>query len=179
MPEPGTDDPALWRFSLAVYDRPGVAAACLDLQDRCGLDVNLLLFAAWAGAACGRRLSVPELEAARAMTAPWQSEVVAPLRRVRRRLKAPLPEALPAPAVQSLRARLQAAELEAERIAQTALARACRFDVPERLEAGAGRAAAAANLQTYLALCGVDPAAERAALDAILAGCGDPAAPSG
>ena len=33
---------AFWRFSLAFYAVPGVAGALIALQDRDGLDVNLL-----------------------------------------------------------------------------------------------------------------------------------------
>ena len=43
------EETPFWQFSGAVYAHPGVAEACLDLQDRHGLDVNLLLFCAWAG----------------------------------------------------------------------------------------------------------------------------------
>ena len=38
-----------WRFSLRTYRAPGVQEACLALQDRCGADVNLLLFCGWTG----------------------------------------------------------------------------------------------------------------------------------
>ena len=41
---------ALWRFSLTVYGRAGVPAACLALQDEGGRDVNLLLYCCWVGA---------------------------------------------------------------------------------------------------------------------------------
>jgi len=34
---------AFWRFSLALYARPGVAEALVELQDRAGRDVNLQL----------------------------------------------------------------------------------------------------------------------------------------
>jgi uncharacterized protein (TIGR02444 family) len=37
------DDP-FWRFSLDLYGRPGVAPACLALQDEAGADVNLVLY---------------------------------------------------------------------------------------------------------------------------------------
>jgi uncharacterized protein (TIGR02444 family) len=47
---------AFWRFSLALYARPGVAGALIALQDRAGLDVNLILFGLWAGARHGIRL---------------------------------------------------------------------------------------------------------------------------
>ena len=34
---------SFWDFSVGTYRRPGVADACLSLQDRYGLDVNVLL----------------------------------------------------------------------------------------------------------------------------------------
>ncbi|GGF62663.1 TIGR02444 family protein [Alteromonas lipolytica] len=40
--------PALfWQHSLAVYAKPGVASACLTLQDDYQVNVNLLLFYQW------------------------------------------------------------------------------------------------------------------------------------
>ena len=40
---------AFWRFSLHTYRLPGIEAACLALQDRCGTDTNLLLYCCWLG----------------------------------------------------------------------------------------------------------------------------------
>jgi uncharacterized protein (TIGR02444 family) len=37
---------AFWDFSLKVYAAAGVADECILLQDRFGIDVNLLLFCA-------------------------------------------------------------------------------------------------------------------------------------
>ena len=111
---------ALWRHVLAVYARPEVRQACLDLQDRRGANVCLLLFAQWAGAACGHRLGRAEAERLGA-AAPWHSEIVEGLRAVRRRLRsgpAPAPDA----ATERLRAQVQAAEIEAERIELLTLA---------------------------------------------------------
>ena len=36
-----------WQFSLAFYRQPGVADACIRLQEEAGVDVNLLLFLLW------------------------------------------------------------------------------------------------------------------------------------
>src|SRR5580700_6044309 len=44
-----SEDEAFWRFSLAFYERPGVAEALITLQDRDGFDINLILFALWLG----------------------------------------------------------------------------------------------------------------------------------
>lgn len=107
-----------WVFSLAVYDRPGVADACLALQDRLGLDVNLLLFCLWAGH-CGHRLSAEELAALDAASAPWRDSVIRPLRGVRRWLKQPAQEG--DADASALRREIQRLELAAERRAQDLL----------------------------------------------------------
>ncbi len=116
-------DTPLWVFSLAVYGSDGVADECLDLQERLGLDVNILLFAAFIGSVEGVRLKSQDITAASAAVADWQSETVRPLRGARRALRPlsaeahePLHEARAA-----LRAQVKSAELEAEKIEQAML----------------------------------------------------------
>ena len=65
---------------------PGVQQACLALQERCGADVNLLLFCGWTGRG-GRALDESVLRSAVDRVGRWQSEVIAPLRLARRGLK--------------------------------------------------------------------------------------------
>lgn len=74
----------LWDFSLATYSLDGVAPTCLDLQDRFGLDVNLLLYAAWI-AHRGRRLTHHHLVGMEAAVGDWRHNVVMPARALRRR----------------------------------------------------------------------------------------------
>ena len=78
---------AFWDFSLAVYPREGVESACLELQERHGLDVNLVLFCCWVGASGRGVIEEDDLDRLLAATEPWQKEVVWPIRGVRRRLK--------------------------------------------------------------------------------------------
>ncbi|CAO3429664.1 TIGR02444 family protein [Azospirillum doebereinerae] len=132
-----------WDFSLAVYGRPGVPACCLALQDGRGIDVNLLLFAAWAGMDCATALSAEALERVDSAVAAWRREVVQPLRAVRRRVKAE---------DEALYRRMKAVELEAERIQQDRLFAAGGL-VPRP---GGGPALAAANMA--LLVPGGDPA---------------------
>lgn len=106
----------LWDYATALYATPGVAEACLALQDRRGADVNLLLLACWLGAT-GREPRAERLAEARARAEAWQRELVRPLRQARRRLKAELaglPEALREP-LAAARADLTRAELALER----------------------------------------------------------------
>lgn len=77
----------LWDFAVKIYSDRDVAAACLRLQDRRGLDVNLLLFCVWAAASGRGRLDRGELVAGIEAAQVWQAEVVAPLRHIRRYLK--------------------------------------------------------------------------------------------
>ena len=111
---------ALWTFSLGVYGKPGVAPACLVLQEKHGLDINLLLFAAWAGAAHGHELSEGEWARAYATVGAWHKEMVRGLRSLRTRLKDGPPPA-PGPQTEGLRALVKKAELDAERIEQDLL----------------------------------------------------------
>ena len=72
-----------WDFSVSNYGLPGVADTCLSLQDECGLDVNVLLYAAWV-AAMDRRLTEQHLAEMEQVITPWRERVVRPLRVLRR-----------------------------------------------------------------------------------------------
>jgi uncharacterized protein (TIGR02444 family) len=115
--KPDVAGEALWRFSLALYARAGVAGALIALQDRAGCDINIVLFALWLGTARGHRLDRAELAAAEAVIAPIGRDIVGPVRRLRRRLRTE-----PAADLQELRRRLLALELAAERHVQYRLA---------------------------------------------------------
>lgn len=109
----GAENP-FWDFSLATYARPGVAEACVALQDRHGLDVNMLLFCCWTGS-LGHGLGAGELRGLLREVRDWQLQVVAPLRSVRRWLKARDHVA------SALRADITSCEVKAERIEQSML----------------------------------------------------------
>jgi uncharacterized protein (TIGR02444 family) len=105
----------LWDFAVEIYGAPGVADACLALQDGHGCDVNIILFAAWMGAVRHERLSPADMADVNSTVQRWQDEIVRPLRTMRRRLKSGPPPA-PGAMAEELRARIKAAELESERI---------------------------------------------------------------
>jgi uncharacterized protein (TIGR02444 family) len=117
---PSDARPGLEPYAAALYARPGVAEACLELQDRLGADVNLLLAACWL-AARGVRLDAAAAGRLRGLAAAWREPVVAPLRRARRALRPLAAGPLGAAAgerAQRLRAQVAAAELEAERLVE-------------------------------------------------------------
>jgi uncharacterized protein (TIGR02444 family) len=118
MPPLQLDNP-FWRFSLAVYAAPGVADQCLALQRSHGIDVNLLLFAAWIGAERGTALSQVDIQRVAGVVEGWHRTVVVPLRTVRQTMK-PLAEMHHAEAA-SLRQEIAASELRAEQIEQAML----------------------------------------------------------
>jgi len=144
-----------WAYSLHVYARPGVSAACLRLQDELGLDVNLLLFALYAGRT-GHAIDVADWWRLDALVAPLREQVVQPLRRARRWLKNQAPVSLePAQGgVSELRPALAELELQAERHAQALLEQALPSCVAMDIVA-----TPAANLGRYLQSRGVEPGA--------------------
>ncbi|QTL02194.1 TIGR02444 family protein [Aquabacter sp. L1I39] len=108
------DEPlGLKEYALVLYAREGVSSACLLLQDATGLDVNLLLFAAWRGAVLRQAIGRDDIAVAHARVADWHGEVVRPLRAVRRRLKTG-PAPAPSDRTAKLREKLQALEIAAE-----------------------------------------------------------------
>lgn len=130
------------RFSLSIYAEPGVAPACIALQDSGGADVNLLLFALWA-AHRGARLTAADVTGVEQAVQAWRTGVVEPLRAARRALK-PTPMGFDPAAAEALRGVLQAAELEAERLQQERIAPL----VPAASEEPSALLARA-NLETY------------------------------
>jgi uncharacterized protein (TIGR02444 family) len=123
--EPGVTPSVLdgphWAFALRLYGQPGVAEACLLLQDRLGVDVNVLLLSAYAAVERGIALDARDLQEMDGLVAPWRGEVVTAVRRIRRRLKSGPPPA-PGKVTERLRAHIKRAELDAEQIEQAVLA---------------------------------------------------------
>ncbi|MEZ1317656.1 TIGR02444 family protein [Pseudomonas fluorescens] len=109
----------LWSFSLTTYARPGVEAACLDLQSA-GVNVCLLLCGLWLGTR-GTVFDEQRLQQLRRVTAPWDVDVVQPLRTLRTQWKV---IASDDPELNALREQVKALELEAERLLLSRLERA-------------------------------------------------------
>ena len=153
-----------WDFSLTVWGREAVEAACLDLQERHGLDVNLLLFCGWAGRR-GRALDDAAIARLIEAARPWRAATVLPLRRLRRWLKDQ--SVAPGAAAGRLRERIKEDELQAEAIQQDLFAEA--LPVPE---GAGGPAVTVANIAAYFAALGIAPdAGDTAHLANVLRGC--------
>lgn len=101
----------LWDFVCRSYARPGVAEACLHVQDEHGVDVLLLLSAAWL-ATQGQRLTPERLTELKSCCQPRREQLIEPLRGMRR---AQRPGNDHSAEQQALYEALKAAEMAAER----------------------------------------------------------------
>lgn len=134
-----------WGFSVALYGRPGVAEACLALQDRFGADVNMLLLGFWRARRGFAGWAAGELDRAQAAVAPVNAALL-PLRQARRALKDLQADE---PAAAALYDEAKQLELRLEQIAQVWLAAASRFS-PAMQDTADEEMAAATHLYAYL-----------------------------
>ena len=144
--KPSPQGSPFWRFSLQFYRQPGVAEACIALQEESGVDVNLLMFLLWH-AVQRRKFSPSEVDWIESKICAWRESAVIPLRTVRRALKAP-PLLVPAVTAEAFRTSVKAVELEAERLQQEAMY-ALEPHVPPGEEAPSSADAARANIAAY------------------------------
>ena len=151
-----------WRFSVKFYAVPGVAPACIELQDQAKVDVNVLFFLLW-NATEKRALSAVDVDEVERAIGAWRDMTVVPIRNVRRALKSP-PPVMAADTAEGFRTRIKAVELEAERLQQEAL-----YDMaqPGRLGQPAASAIEAARISVsaYQGVIGPFPPGP---LDAVL-----------
>lgn len=104
----------LWDFALGLYGQEGVAPACLDLQERYGTDVPLLLWAGWLWTR-GEAPDAGAVARAEAAVGDWRREVIHPLRAIRQRMKQG-PAPAPSARTERVRDSVKAAELSAEQL---------------------------------------------------------------
>jgi uncharacterized protein (TIGR02444 family) len=148
-----------WDYALDLYQREGVEAACLELQQRHGLDVNVVLFCCWL-ASRGILADEAVLGRIAEMAEVWQEEFVRPLRAVRSRLKAALTKRKPGSIAArwpefaaALRQRVVALEIDGERLEQLLLA---ELAADRAATATPGPALASGNLRRYWRFAGAD-----------------------
>jgi uncharacterized protein (TIGR02444 family) len=120
-----------WAFALHLYAQPGVADACLKLQDEAGVDVMMALMTVFAAVRHRVLLTPAEIKELDEACRPWREQIVHPLRAIRTRLKSgPLPA--PDSATEPFRSTIKAAELAAERLQNQLLAERLPLRAPER-----------------------------------------------
>jgi uncharacterized protein (TIGR02444 family) len=154
-------------FAMNVYRCDGVPEATILLQDRGGVDVNVLLLAAFMGAERARSFGPGDVRAAHDRVAQWQRAVVIPLRTIRRQLKngpAPAPNAT----TTALRDKIKQIELDAEMIELAELAElVALLEGPAAEGDAAERASAAMTVVARTTSCREPSAEERAAIDVV------------
>ncbi len=111
-----------WDFSVRTYRTPGVAEACLSLQNHQGADVNMLLYCCWVGAAVGP-FEDELFSRASEYSARWAENVVIPLREARTWMKHTGCAAEPTPTedCMQLREEVKSVEFAAEKMQQKVL----------------------------------------------------------
>jgi uncharacterized protein (TIGR02444 family) len=134
---------SLWDYAVACYQRPGVAEACLALQDGAGADVNLLLAGAWL-AERNCRWQRDDVAALVRVCADWRSQCLLPLRQVRRYLKEKME-------IEELYRQVKLLELEAERY-QLHLIEEAIDHLPQQRDGLAAEELLSANLRICLGL---------------------------
>jgi len=144
---------AFWRFSLRFYARNGVAPLCLTLQDRHGVDVNVLFLLLFFSLQ-QRRLSAADVQRIDHAAAAWRARAVHPLRTLRRDLKNGV-AAMDVQATEALRNDIKRCELHAERLQQEMLEHA--FPAATTGTQSTVQEAAAANIAAYGAVFGTLP----------------------
>lgn len=107
-----------WQFSVRVYQQASIQQVCLELQNRCGANVNLLLFCCWSGIQGYRHLEISELREYLASIYQWHHAITLQLRRLRNCV----PKQTGGSALQKLRPAILDVELAAEQCEQLMLA---------------------------------------------------------
>lgn len=137
----------LWDYVTRLYAKENVRQACLELQDRHDLDVNILLFCCWNAASGRGKFTNNELESGLDRVAEWRQNVILRLRDLRKYLKE---NAEPAPSrlTGSLRHVIVESELFSEHMEVLILSEAVdrpgtgSFDLDQQALDGAGNIAA-------------------------------------
>ena len=120
-----------WTFALAIYAKPGVAEACLALQDEAGVDVMMLLTTTFAAVKQRLLLAPDEIRALNEACRLWREQIVWPLRAIRSGLKAG-PQPAPSEATEQFRSQVKALELAAEKLQNKLLVECLPLRLPEK-----------------------------------------------
>ena len=148
---------SFWDFSVGAYRKPGVADACLALQERHGLDVNVLLFCCWFGRTRGV-MDEPLWKRVLAFSEAWADNVVRPLRAVRTWMKhtgCTQPEVSNDECMR-LREEVKRTELKAERLQENSLQELAEDTSPRKLDVTSQILCTTLNLKQYIRHCDVE-----------------------
>jgi uncharacterized protein (TIGR02444 family) len=147
-----------WAFALEIYARPGVADACLKLQNEAGVDVMIFLMVAFAAVTHGLFLTPAEIRALNEACRPWREQIVHPLRVIRSGLKTG-PSPAPNSETEQFRSKVKTVELAAERLQNQLLAQRLpqRPAKPHMVNAEELRSVLASVVTLFLERRGIKP----------------------
>tara|TARA_A100001037_G_scaffold290312_1_gene303009 strand:- start:1149 stop:1718 length:570 start_codon:yes stop_codon:yes gene_type:complete len=137
-----------WDFSIDLYGRKGVSAACIALQDRHKLDVNIILLSMWMGHSGRAVINHDTLINALDVSTRWNKDIICGIRAVRLSLK---DNFFPIPIGDSeqLRKNLLALEIDGEHLEQLAIASTITSEPNSELDETLRLAICTANLGLY------------------------------
>ncbi len=117
---PRTPTPAdqFWAWSNTFYEQKEVQACCLSLQDRFGVNINLVLFCLWSAQHRKDALTHAFVQAAVLQAKTWDANIGALLRQARSALKS-APGVAEMDDFAKIYDQAKALELEAERLHQS------------------------------------------------------------
>lgn len=140
-----------WAFALEIYAQPGVADACLTLQNEARVDVMILLMALFAALKHHMVLSSDEIGKLNETCRPWREQIVRPLRAIRSGLKTD-PAPAPSSTTEPFRSSVKAVELAAEKLQNQLLSASLpqRPPQPEAVSADALRAVVGSVVALFL-----------------------------
>lgn len=106
-----------WDFACRVYQKNGVADACIQLQDQHNINIPLLLFCCWAGQGY-TALSPQEIQTLKQFSENYSQQTTQPLRQIRREMKQGYNSEWPITQAdwEALRGQVKKLELETERV---------------------------------------------------------------
>lgn len=144
-----------WDFSVRLYGKPDVAEACLALQERHGINVNLALLCCWLSFSGRGAFEHGELAQVLATVADWRGNVVLPLRTARRYLKGPVGTA-ERHLADNIRRVVAETEIHAEHVEQLMLSAAVSRPGTGTFDTTVQAKSAAENLTAYMTDCGIE-----------------------
>ena len=162
-------DHPFWDFSLGVYGSEGVAAACIALQERHRIDVNVLLYCCWLGASGRGALGSEEIARVCGTVDAWNRDIVRAVRGVRQRLKGGF-GAAPQELSEPLRRRIAGIEVDLEHVEQLMLANSLARAADGGRSEEARLGDALENVRAYFAAARVTPGEAEAEETAVILG---------
>ena len=136
-----------WNYSSQIWTLPGTEKVCLELQNKHEINVNILLYCAWAG---DKKLCMndDDLQMLLDTTQPWQT-IIKPLRDSRKMMKQSM-LAMPSKMVDQTLKNINEMELNAEHMEQLALEKTLNLSSVSPCSSESSVECSLSNFVTYL-----------------------------